>query len=396
VGDINTPSLKYSKRGSACMRGCLVLALATLCRARHCGRDEVEKRQIHGCTSLKHTGFIGHRNAIWLGHALHHNVHLRTLDLHNTRFGDDDAIAIADGLRNNTHLKRLHMYNNRIHDPGIIALGHALLENDCLEFLSLGSNGCTDKGARALADGLKGNRALRRLDLYFQLIADEGAIALAEALKVNRGLRMLHLDNNRIEEAGGVALAEAVHGSPAGVFGSGWQPSSLGELGLMYNPMGDKALEALIEAAKANPTMHKLGLDHIQGVPKDSPADQKLKQDHIPRMHHRHKLARWLVHSELIDSEGFSDEHLDRELADPKRGHGGWHSADGPPLASDLAPAAEALKAHTHEGLLALRHTAEAELKAHPALSKLTPQKRDALVKAVLAAVQHAISKDET
>jgi len=370
----------------------LLCALAT-CRARHCGQEEIKKKDIHGCTSLKHTRFIGHRNAIWLGHALHHNVHLKILDLHNTKFGDDDAVALANGLRNNTHLKRLHMQNNRIYDHGATALGKALLENDCLEFLSLSSNGVGDEGARGLAEGLRGNAALRRLDLYLNLIGDDGAVAIADALKVNRGLRMLHLDTNRIEEKGGLALAEAVRGTPGGLLSSRQPPSALGELGLMYNPLGNPAVEALISAAEANPTMHALSVDHAQGM--NGAAHKRFKEEHVPRMHERHKLARWLVDHRLVDKEGFSDEALEREVIDIKRGHGGWHSADGPPLASVMAAAVGALKAHTHEGLHALRHSSEEALRAHAALSELPAERREVLIKVVLAKVREVVEKDE-
>jgi hypothetical protein len=223
------------------------------------------------------------------------------------------------------------MHNNRIYDRGTAALGRALLENNCLEFLSLGSNGVGDEGAKGLAEGLRGNSMLRRLDLYLNLIGDEGAAALADALKLNKGLRMLHLDTNRIEEAGGLALAEAVRGTPVGLLGGrGAPPSLLGELGLMYNPLGSLAVEALIAAAKANPTIHALGLDHASGV--KGAAAHALEHEHQPRMHDRHRLAHFLVEQRLVMNEGFSDaqlweSQLDRPLADRKRGHGGWHSA---------------------------------------------------------------------
>jgi len=383
-------------------RSALTLALlsAVACHGRHCGEAEIKAKEIHGCVSLKHVRYMGHREAIWLGHALHHNAHLKVLDLHDTKLGDDDAIALANGLRNNSHLKRLHMHNNRIYDRGTAALGRALLENNCLEFLSLGSNGVGDEGAKGLAEGLRGNSMLRRLDLYLNLIGDEGAAALADALKLNKGLRMLHLDTNRIEEAGGLALAEAVRGTPVGLLGGrGAPPSLLGELGLMYNPLGSLAVEALIAAAKANPTIHALGLDHASGV--KGAAARALEHEHQPRMHDRHRLAHFLVEQRLVMNEGFSDaqlweSQLDRPLADRKRGHGGWHSADGPPLASPLAAAVQQLRAHTHEGLLALRHTSEAQLRAHQALTTLPEAPRAALVRAVLERVQHAVQKDET
>ena len=131
----------------------LLAACSLHAYARECGQNEVEKKDISGCSSVKYTKYMGKQNAIWLGDALHHNPHLKVLDLHHTRFGDDDAIAIANGLHNNTHLKRLHLQNNRIHDDGAVALGKALAKNDALEFLSLSTNGVGDIGAGAIAEG---------------------------------------------------------------------------------------------------------------------------------------------------------------------------------------------------------------------------------------------------
>ena len=222
---------------------------------------------------------------------------------------------------------------------------------------------------------------------------DEGAKAIAEALKVNRGLRLLHLDTNRIEDAGGLALAEAVQGTRAGVLSSGHPPSALGELSLAYNPMGNPAADALMLAAEANPTIHEVNLHNMQGVKGTSAA--KLKGEHLHRMHERHRLAHYLVVNKLITSEGFSEEATHGEVSDHRRGHGGWHSHDGPPLSSPYAAAVRALRAHTKEGLLALRHLTDADLRAHAALAPLKADERDALVPVMLSTIKDAAQKDE-
>ena len=85
----------------------LLTALAALSTCRECGQAEIDARDITGCVTVLHMKYLGHKNAEWLGDALHHNPDLQELDLHHTRIGDDDAVSLAAGLHNNTHLKRL-------------------------------------------------------------------------------------------------------------------------------------------------------------------------------------------------------------------------------------------------------------------------------------------------
>jgi len=314
---------------------------------------------ITGCINLLHIRRLGHQGAIWLGDALHHNVDLQNLDLHHTEIGDDDAVSLANGLRNNTHLKKLHLHNNRIFDVGTTALADALLENSALEFLALSSNGVGDEGAKALARALRGNTGLRRLDLYFNMVGDEGTTAIAEALAVNRGLRTLHIDTNRVGEDGGLALARAIKGTPGGLLGGQSVPQSvLGELTLTYNQLSNVAIDTFIGAAKKNPFIHKLTIDHnhmVHGVSKDD-----LQNILEPMMAERLELATWLVEAGLVV--------------------GGWNSPDGPPLMSDLANPVRELKAHTSAGLRELRGMAADAMEAHPALASLTPERRAVLL----------------
>jgi len=348
-------------------------ALVASVAARDCGQAEVDARDITGCITVLHMNYLGHKGAVWLGDALHHNVDLEILDLHHTKIGDDDALALAAGLHNNTHLKRLQMHNNKIFDTGAAALGRALLENDSLEFLSLSSNGVGDEGAKGLAEGLRGNRALRRLDLYFNKVGDEGAIALADALRVNRGLRMLHLDTNAVGDPGGLAFAAALRGTKAGLMTSAVAPSALGELTLNYNQLTNEATDALMDAAQNHEGLHTLALDHnhmVHGATKE-----KLKNTHAAIMATRLALATWLVDAGLIE--------------------GGWNSAEGTPLTSDYAPSVLRLKAHRREGLLALRDMRKAQLTAHAALAHLSPERRAALAAALIAQVNKLTAHDE-
>ena len=93
--------------GRATITVTVLVAAARSCRGRPCGVEEINARDITGCTSVEHVKFLGHTNAVWLGDQLHHNPDLEFLDLHHTKLGEQDAISLAAGLENNTKLKRL-------------------------------------------------------------------------------------------------------------------------------------------------------------------------------------------------------------------------------------------------------------------------------------------------
>lgn len=350
-----------------------VLLLAASADARECGQEEINARDITGCSTVLHMKNLGHQGAIWLGDALHHNPHLEFLDLHHTFIGDDDAQAIAYGLHNNSYLKRIALHNNRIFDAGAKALGDALAHNDALEFLSLSSNGVGDKGAAALAEGLKANSRLRRLDLYFNLVSDDGAVAFAQAIEANRGLRTLHLDTNTVGDVGGLALCQAVAPRKRGWLGGGsgdGAPPRFGELTLMYNQLTNAAAATCIDAARDNALVHTLSLEHNHAV--DGAVAARMADEHEPRMAERRAVATWIVEHDLVTD--------------------GWHSADGPPLASVYAQPVGALRVHTRDGLLALQADDADALAARPELRTLADHERTQLVHAIQRALAAALA----
>lgn len=350
-----------------------------------CGQPEIDARDITGCTTVLHMKNLGHQGAVWLGDALHHNPHLEYLDLHHTFVGNDDAIAIANGLHNNTFLKRLAMHNNRITDEGASAIGAALAHNHALEFMSLSSNGIGDAGAIAIAAGLRDNRALRRLDLYFNLIGDDGAVAFANALESNKHLRTLHLDTNSVGDRGGLALCHALAPPPppprglSAVLASTRDyappPKVFAELTLMYNHLTNDAAEACMDAAVRCTSLHKLELSHNHAV--DGESKERLIGQHKQMMAERLKLATWIVDHELLGADH-------------------WHSHDGPPLASAYAPVVAALRLHTSDGLLALRHEDADTLAVRAELQSIqNATQRMRLVQAVLKSVPGATNHEE-
>lgn len=170
---------------------------------------------------------------------------------------------------------------------------------------------------------------------------------------------MIHLDSNAIGDAGAIALAEALgRGAP------------VGELGLDYNRLRNAGAEAIAKAARASAAPHACSVDHNQMVDgTGAAAAAELNAE----MRQRRALAAWLVEAELAQ----------------------WLGATGPPLLSPFATPVRELQAHTSAGLLALRHTDEAQLAAHAALATLDAAQRGTLVRLLLRKVGEATAHDE-
>ena len=341
----------------------VAVALLPVCLGRACGQMEIDSKSIDGCTSFEHVRLLGHGQAVWLGDALHNHNELEYLDLHHTKIGDDDAIAIAEGLKNNNKLRRLQMHNNRITDVGAKALAEALKQNDALTFLSLSSNGVSDEGAAAFGEMLKENHALRRLDLYFNLVGDAGGVAIAEGLKTNNALRTLHLDNNRMGDTAASALA--------GMLGVN---RGVAELTMMYNHVQNEGALKMVEAATASTSLHTLELGHNRNVVDEAVESLKaLKADHlVPRK----ELVMWLA------EEGLTDAENHRYVPDPTHPNEASERFDGhhgPALHSPFAKAVQGLKAHTAEGIKALKALLMDDMQAlhtHEATAHLSGEQR--------------------
>ena len=130
-----------------------------------------------------------------------------------------------------------------------------------------------------------------------------------------------------------------------------------------------------MDAAAANPLVHRLAIAHnhdLRGATK-----QRMHDEHEPRMKTRHAIAEWIVEQQLL-------------------GDAGWHADGGPPLATPYAPAVEALKLHTRDGLLALRHDDASALMARPELVAIEDAShRERLAVAIARAVAKATNRDE-
>jgi len=117
-------------------------------------------------------------------------------------------------------------------------LAAALAGNTSLRTLNLACNRIGEQGARCLAEALQSNCTLQNLSLRGNFVRSEGTSLIAEALRSNKSLTHLDLGGNGITSKGGVSLAEVL------------SECKLESLGLSCNPIGQKGVECLIEAAK--------------------------------------------------------------------------------------------------------------------------------------------------
>ena len=91
---------------------------------------------------------------------------------------------------------------------------------------------------------------LQSLDLDSRLTSGAGVVLIAEALRINSTLTELHLCDNGIGDQGVTALAEALKVN-----------STLTELHLHHNNIGDQGATGLADALKVNSTLTVLHLD---------------------------------------------------------------------------------------------------------------------------------------
>ena len=225
---------------------------------------------------------------------------LERLDLKGNSLGSNGAVALSKGLSTTKTLKVLNLAQNVIGAKGMEAVAEALARGmamddatSSIEDLDLQHNGCGDDGCSALAQHGLGN--LQRLMLGFNGISASGARALADALKkrqrdeeldvggdmdtgegvrhIAKRMRSLDLKCNVMGSEGAQALSGALDNvesldlSNNGVReGAKWiakslkNNSSIKELNLQANDMGDDDAWWIADAIGANKTLQMLNL----------------------------------------------------------------------------------------------------------------------------------------
>ena len=184
----------------------------------------------------------------------------------------DNKFTLANGhltsaLATNTTLQEFDIGDNEIGFIGAEKLADALKTNKTLTTLKLEGNQIGDEGARAIADALTVNTTLQRLDLCDNLIGDDGLRHLADALKTNQTLLSLELSCNYITRHGVEAIANVLSSNNddgdgcGGGEGSSNKNTTLQELDLGTNEIGDEGAECLASCIMKNESLVKLWIN---------------------------------------------------------------------------------------------------------------------------------------
>ena len=217
---------------------------------------------------------LGTRGAVALSKGLAATKTLKILNLAQNVIGLEGMEALAMALTrgesmesstpSTSTVEELDVQHNGFGDDGCSALVRRGLGN--LERLSLGFNGIGAIGARALADALKKRhrddaseggdmdlgddanniaKRMRALDLKCNIVGAEGAHALSDALD---NVESLDLSNNGVRD-GAKWIAKSLKNN-----------SSMKELNLQANDMGDDDAWWLADALGANTSLKTLNL----------------------------------------------------------------------------------------------------------------------------------------
>ena len=227
---------------------------------------------------------IGNRGARALGAGLVASTTLEVLVLSNNEIQDQGIAALAQGCRT---LRRLSLDNNRISPQGAVALGQALSSSkkdgggsSCCRMveLSLEANHMGNEGTLALAKMLTSPESkLRLLNLRKNHIGDNGCEGIGQALGCNSALEILNLGDNEIGGDGVSRLARGLLtnkalrrlilsgnkiGNETQSLGRALSSSSLAELWLCNNSVGDAGLQGIGQSLPTNKALRKLLLDN--------------------------------------------------------------------------------------------------------------------------------------
>jgi len=165
---------------------------------------------------------------------------------------DSDATSLRDALRTTQNLHTLKLPENRIDNNTLKGILSGLVRNQTVTHLDLAHNKIEDGGARVLATLLMRSeppQTIKYLNLSDNLIRSQGASDLGRALEINTSLTELLIKLNRLGDEGGKALVESLKVN-----------KSLTLLTLAHNEMGSETAEALKEALEKNETLTTLDI----------------------------------------------------------------------------------------------------------------------------------------
>jgi hypothetical protein len=199
------------------------------------------------------------------------NTTLTQLDLGDNELGAESGKAMVEALKMNTTIRTValdgdvlsieelttaasinlskSLREKRLGDASGIVIAHLITRNQSLTQLDLGS---TPGWARYRSEATRRGGSPWGFSEWQVLRAESGK-ALAEALQTNTTLTQLSLNNNKLGDAGGCALAMALQTN-----------TTLTQLDLDVNELGAESSKAMGEALKMNTTLTQLSLNSNQ------------------------------------------------------------------------------------------------------------------------------------
>ena len=170
---------------------------------------------------------------------------LHTLDVSSNRFGARGMDALARFMSVSTSLRSVTVAtSNSIGDEGAAIIARTLEPSlsgySSIESLSMQRGAITNVGASALARSLTGNPFMTSLNLAGNALGATAAAQIGDALAHGACvLQLVTLSNNGIDADGAKALAVGLEAC-----------TSLHELHLNGNPIGDRGAEAVAAALR--------------------------------------------------------------------------------------------------------------------------------------------------
>jgi hypothetical protein len=174
------------------------------------------------------------------------------------RVDASDTIPI---LFSSSNIEQVVFLQCSIDDDDALRISKALAKaNGCanLKSLVLLKNLISCNGTRLLATGLLIHGGVQRLDLSDNRCGDNGAEHLAFLVSQSKALHVLRLRGNGIQSRGAMALASALIQSR--VTSLCMSPSSLQELDLACNEIGDCGADAFAAVLRLNGTLRSLDI----------------------------------------------------------------------------------------------------------------------------------------
>lgn len=232
--------------------------------SKRCNKESLQRINLLG-------NLAGDDSATELVEVLAGYSNLEDISLKENNIGSKACLALSAMLSNpNSKLKRLVLEDNSLDDDAVTFLADALTKNTTLKALNLASNHCVKpSGWRAFFACLKNpNSAIEELDISLNNISDEGINALGSCLANNKKLIALELNRDTL------VLEELPPITP--VTANGWQTfftclqnssSTLSEVFLGGNSLGEEGLIALGNLLRNNSTIKIMGLHNCHGTP---------------------------------------------------------------------------------------------------------------------------------